>query len=345
MCDFQAILVSAQWRLRCFCGVLHGRIMGFGLTAWSGWGTNISMSIIAILLLSVSAALHASWNLISKRQNPSSSFFLLANSVGYVWLIPVLFMRWGLVVQFPLRLWIFLAATGFFQALYFSSLAGAYRGGDMSIAYPLARSMPVILVTLVTFMLGRRDQVSVQCIAGMLFVVAGCFLLPIRRLADLRVGDYLRTVCLFALLAACGTAGYSIIDDEALRLLRGMDGNAAARQTLTTLLYALFEGASTTIFLAAFVLTRRQGRADFAGILRMAKGNALLAGTVMFVTYSMVLLSMAFVANISYVVAFRQLSIPMGAMMGWFVLKEPVYTTRMVGVAVAMIGLALVATG
>jgi drug/metabolite transporter (DMT)-like permease len=303
------------------------------------------MSLIAIILLSLSAVLHASWNLISKRQNPSTSFFLVANAIGYVWFIPILFMKWDFVVQFPPKLWILIAATGLFQTLYFYALAGAYRGGDMSIAYPMARSIPVILVALVTFMLGRGRQISTESIVGMLLVVTGCFLLPIRHPGDLRVNDYLRTVCLFALLAACGTAGYSMIDDEALRLMRGMTAAAGSLQMTTTLLYAFFEGASIIFFLAVLVLARKKGRADLGSILRSAKWNASLAGIAMIVTYTLVLMSMAFVANISYVVAFRQLSIPIGAMMGWFVLREPVYATRMVGLITAMTGLALVAMG
>ena len=38
-------------------------------------------------------------------------------------------------------------------------LAAAYRSGDMSLAYPLARSSPVIVVAVVTMLLGRGDQV------------------------------------------------------------------------------------------------------------------------------------------------------------------------------------------
>jgi len=54
---------------------------------------------------------------------------------------------------------------------------------------------------------------------------------------------------------------------------------------------------------------------------------------------------MGFVKNISYVVAFRQLSIPLGALMGIIVLREPRFPPKLVGVAVLCAGLALVATG
>jgi uncharacterized membrane protein len=51
------------------------------------------------------------------------------------------------------------------------------------------------------------------------------------------------------------------------------------------------------------------------------------------------------VTNVSYVVAFRQLSIPLGAFVGVFVLKEPRYRPKLVGVLVMFAGLVLVGAG
>ena len=54
---------------------------------------------------------------------------------------------------------------------------------------------------------------------------------------------------------------------------------------------------------------------------------------------------MGFSKNISYVVAFRQLSIPLGAALGILVLKEPARAPKIAGVAVIFVGLMLVAAG
>ncbi|MDF1527311.1 MAG: hypothetical protein RRA15_11590 [bacterium] len=40
------------------------------------------MSKFAIILILISAIIHAYWNLINKRSIPSAAFFLVANSVG-----------------------------------------------------------------------------------------------------------------------------------------------------------------------------------------------------------------------------------------------------------------------
>ena len=135
------------------------------------------MAVTAIILVVISAVLHAGWNLLSKYRHPTASFFLLANLAGAVLLLPVLILSADVLDCFVSgRVGLLLLATGFFMALYWAALAGAYRAGDMSVAYPLARSSPVIVVTAVTLILGRGDQVSGQCTIGIVLVVAGCFL-------------------------------------------------------------------------------------------------------------------------------------------------------------------------
>ncbi len=74
-------------------------------------------------------------------------------------------------------------------------------------------------------------------------------------------------------------------------------------------------------------------------------GRAALTGAGIFGAYVLVLLAMSLVSNVSYVVAFRQLSIPLGAVLGVLVLKEPRYPTKFVGVAIMFVGLVLVGTG
>ncbi|NQU11525.1 EamA family transporter [bacterium] len=301
------------------------------------------MSPTAIVLLVIAAFLHAGWNLLTKSKHPSAAFFLVANLAAVVLLLPVLVVgRHALAAGIPPRVWALLVVTGFFLALYYASLAGAYRAGEMSVAYPLARSSPIIVVAVVTVILGRRTQVSPECIVGIVLVVAGCFLIPMRRFADWRLRNYLNATCALALLAAVGTAGYSIVDDEALRQLR--NNPALGLGTVpTTILYAGLEALSASGWLAVFVLARPAGRSRLAEVWRAHKRHAALAGAAIYLTYAMVLVSMAFVQNVSYVVAFRQLSIPLGAAFGILFLKEGAPRPKLVGVAIVLVGLLLVA--
>ena len=303
------------------------------------------MSPTAIFLLTAAALLHAGWNLLSKRNHPTASFFLLTSLAGGLLFIPSFLLFPGALPKgIPPGVWMLLGGAGFSMALYYVSLAAAYRAGDMSVAYPLARSSPILVVTATTIFLGKGGQVSAPCVSGIILVVAGCFLIPLRRFGGLHWRNYLNATCGCALLSAVGTAGYSLCDDEALRRLRVLAG-AGAETTGIALNYACLEGFVTALWLAFFIFTRRDGRKVFAKTLQEGKHNAILTGFAIFITYAFVLVAMGHVANVSYVVAFRQLSIPLGVLFGIGFLKEPAHAPKLAGVAVMLSGLLLVALG
>ena len=117
---------------------------------------------------------------VGKKENPSTAFFALANIIGSLSLTPLLFLQWETLFTIPSKIWMLLVMTSMCQSLYFLSLAGAYRSGDLSVVYPLARSSPVIVVTIVTIFLGKKSEVGDLCIVEIFFVVVGCFFLPMK---------------------------------------------------------------------------------------------------------------------------------------------------------------------
>jgi drug/metabolite transporter (DMT)-like permease len=288
----------------------------------------------AVLLIGVSAVAHALWNLLGRRERSSMGFFLAANTLGWLCLVPVLAIAAPSVPALLDAAWLPLAATGFCQALYFASLSAAYRGGELSLVYPVARSAAVIFVTLANLALGRAAELGPSAAAGIALVVAGILLLGANGLRSRGVP--------FALLAAVGTMGYSLIDDQALRLLR--PALAPLSPTVTTLSYALFEGVATSLWLAAFVAVRALARPTRAEPpIRLVP--AALSGAAIFVAYALVLVAMGFARNVTYVVAFRQASIPIGVLLGLIVLREPLTAPRAVGALAVTAGLVLVAVG
>jgi drug/metabolite transporter (DMT)-like permease len=76
-------------------------------------------------------------------------------------------------------------------------------------------------------------------------------------------------------------------------------------------------------------------------ILRSYKGPAAITGIGIYLTYGIVLVSMNFVTNVSYVAAFRQLSIPLGAIFGIALLKEPRYLPKIIGIVAIFAGLVI----
>jgi drug/metabolite transporter (DMT)-like permease len=296
----------------------------------------------AIVLIIFSACIHAGWNLIAKREHPSAAFFWVATCAGVLLLSPLMVWKFHRLAQIPPEVWWTLVATGLCMAVYYLALAGAYRSGTMSIAYPLARSSPVIVVTVSAVLLGRAEQISAGCAAGAVMVFIGSFLLPMEHFRDFRIRNYWNACCLLGLLAAFGTAGYSILDDHGQRVLRALlDANIGTVEA--TMIYAPLQAVSACVWLGAFVLLRRGERESLRDIVKNAKGRAVLMGAGIWIGYALILVSMAFVENVSYVVGFRQLSVPLGAFLGVMVLREPFTVPKLVGVAIVSAGLLLVA--
>jgi uncharacterized membrane protein len=302
------------------------------------------MTLTAVVLIAVSAILHAGWNTISKRAHPTPAFFFFALVIGTSLFSPILIINFREILIFPAQVWLLLAMTGLCEAIYFVSLSAAYRSGDMSIAYPLARSAPVIIVILITLLLGQGTQISSHCIAGIMLIFGGSIVLPMHHFTDFRLKNYFNLTCFFALCTALATAGYSMIDFRALQLLRDTpDINLTA--VGIGISYVSIEFFIAALWLGLFTVTHKSGRNDLQQVFHRYLRPAVLTGVSFLLPYTLVLISMAHVANVSYVVAFRQLSIPLGVIFGIIFLKEPRFYPKYMGTLIIFIGLVFVALG
>lgn len=299
------------------------------------------MSSTAVVLLLIAAFTHAGWNFLGKRDHPTLAYFLVANTIGVVCVLPILIYYCNKIPFIPPSVWMFSLISGFFLASYMAALAGAYRVGDMSIAYPLARSLPVIIVTMIIIFLGKGHEIGEWLTVGIVLVVVGCLMLPMKEFSDFRLQNYLDLCCLLAVLAAIGISSYTVVDDEALRRLRQLPGKPF-EPVNATLVYLVLEGMCASLWKGVFVLVSSRERKNLVEVLHSVKGSAAMTGIGIYLTYGLVLASMNYVTNVSYVAAFRQLSIPLGAVLGMVLLKEPHYLPKLIGVAIVFLGLILV---
>jgi drug/metabolite transporter (DMT)-like permease len=300
------------------------------------------MTVTAAILLFISAFTHAGWNFISKKENPTQAFYLVANTIGVICVLPFLIYYASFIHLVPSPVWVIVVLSGFFLAGYLEALAGAYRAGDISIAYPLARSLPVIFVFLLTLILGKSQPPGGWFFVGIILIVSGCIILPLEAFGDFHFSNYTNLCCMLAALAAVGVAGYTVADDMALRYLRELPGKPLS-PVEGTLVYMVLEGISCSLWQILFVVMSRRERQRMPEVLKSYKGPAALTGIGIYLTYSIVLASMNYVSNVSYVAAFRQLSIPLGAIFGMALLKESRYLPKTVGIAAIFAGLVLAA--
>jgi drug/metabolite transporter (DMT)-like permease len=304
------------------------------------------MSLTAAVLIIISAFMHAFWNLIGKRQQASLAFFTISSATLVLLTSPLLILYHRSLPAVPPSVWLLLAATGMAQAVYFLGLTAAYRQGDISLVYPLARAVPILMVVAASFALGKGDTISPLGLTGMILIVLGCFILPLPSFRRLQLRHYLKYTYLMVLVTAVGTAAYTLIDDEALRQLRQSPA-IALTDTEVTLLFIALQVASTAVMmgLASFLFARERERFKQLMERRALLLSAALTGVVIMSTYGLVLASMAYVTNVSYVAAFRQLSIPIGAIFGLTLLKEPRYPPKLLGILIISTGLLLVGIG
>lgn len=304
------------------------------------------MTLTAAILIIISAFAHAFWNLIGKRQQATLAYFSITTLAVVILTVPVLFIYRHFIPAIPGSVWLLIAATGVAQAVYFWGLTSAYRQGDISLVYPLARSIPILMVVAVSFAIGKGDAIGLVGLMGMMLIVLGCVILPLPNFKRLQLKHYVKYTYLMVLVTAVGTTGYTLIDDEALRQLR-QTAVITLSDTQVTLLFIPLQVLSTAITITLLALLIKPERSQFKELLSRPRLliSAAITGVIIMSTYGLVLASMAYVTNVSYVAAFRQLSIPIGALFGITLLKEPRPTPKLLGILIISTGLILVGLG
>ncbi len=163
-------------------------------------------------------------------------------------------------------------ATGVAQMVYFLGLAGAYRTGDLSLAYPIARSLPVLFVLAVSLAMGRGSSISAISLTGMVLIAAGCLLIPMDRFTNFNASNYLNSAYLMALVAAIGTTGYTLIDSSTLHRLRDIIPSTFSNLQIT-LLFIILQTLSPTIIIAVTTLAIPGERSN---LVKISKTRNLL---------------------------------------------------------------------
>lgn len=296
------------------------------------------MSASALALVLISVCLHAGWNLLGKRRAPSLAFFTLAIAGGGLALLPLLWLG-PLPWYLPTAFWPLLLASGLCQMLYMGGLAWAYARGEVSVLYPLARALPVVLVPLVTVgLLGSRELTTPDWL-GIALILAGALCLPLTNWRAFTLRTYLTPALGFALLAAVGTVGYSVLDKQALDIM-----TASGHTHLSAGLgYMVLQALATLVWALPMILALPAERRLLPSLWKTQRPAALLTGLMITATYGLVLVAMALTREVSYIVAIRQLSIPLGVLIGVLWLKEGAPPLKVVGVGVMLGGLLIIA--
>ncbi len=310
----------------------------------------------ALPLIVLSAFLHAGWNLLARAQRAPDTFLRITVLISLAGL-PFVFggsaplgstaLPGGqaLARLFPPAVWGLLAVAGVSQAVYFLGLSRAYQSGDFTVVYPLARSLPILVLALIDATRGRLP--SLLGWLGLFLVSLGCVVIPLRSPADFRLARYWNGTTGWVAVAALGTVGYSTVDKIAAELIPSGLLSAGRYQVLE------YVACLAPLALLLWRLGGRSPAANFtpvpARLLGWSGGGmrpwlaAALAALGMFAAYWLVLYAYQLSRYASYVLALRQLSIVIGAAAGAVLFHEPAGRLRIGAALIILAGAACIA--
>ena len=284
----------------------------------------------ALGLVLLAAAAHAAWNLLARRAEEKLAFLWCGTLVSVVLLAPV--GAWLLVTEpIPALGWGVVLLSAGLEALYYWTLAQAYRYGDLSLVYPIARgTAPILVPVLAAVFLGER--LSGLAMLGIGLVVVGTVVIHTRQLGWPSAGAIAEVVgqlgTRYALLTGLVIAAYSALDKYGVSLV-------------TPVLYAYLLFAGLTVALLPLVLRQR---AAVASEWKLRRGSVVVVGLLAPASYGLVLLALT-LAPVSYVAAAREVSVVLAAVLGAVVLHEGYGRQRMLGSAAIAAGLMLLVLG
>ncbi len=293
------------------------------------------MSISAFLLIFLSVFMHAAWNFLGKKDSPTMAFFWLAGVAGALFWLPGAFLAQVDFPALPGKFWLFFLISSCFEVLYMTALAFGYRNGDISLVYPLGRSLPVLLIAAVTALLGIGKTPGILALAGMVVIFAGCIIMPLQKWGDFRLKTYCSKVLFWVLLIGIGTTGYTICDSITMGILQELPGGRSP--LFKSIFYTFCVQLGIGAFMLPPVLGCKKERQELCQIWK--RYPVYVAGIFSASAYVLVLLAMKFVTNVSFVQAFRQMSLPIGILAGIFILKESSSAPKITGILLVIAGL------
>ncbi len=293
------------------------------------------MPPVVLGIVAVAAVIHATWNIILKTSGDPLRTSARAMVGGVAVGLPFAIAAWLLTGAPPVPpAAVGLAVlSGCVETAYFVLLSTAYRHGDLSVVYPIARgTAPLFAVAAGVVILG--DRLSPVGGLGVAALVTGILVVqrPWRALRPVRAGGAgVDLAVAYALATGVAIATYSAIDSVGVKMVDPWVFAAIAFpvDAVTLVLWVRFVDRAPADDGAPW------GRATFAGALSL-------------VGYLLILIAYS-VAPLTVIAPLREAAVVMGSAWGSFRLGEATGRgdgwRRIAGAAFVLLGALLVALG
>ena len=271
----------------------------------------MEMTLPVTLAVLGAALLHASWNVLVKSGGDKQLETInIAVGSGVVGLAVALFVPAPAQASWP-----WLVSSALVHILYFAFLAGAYRWGDLSYAYPVMRGGGPMIVALVGA-LALGEVLPLPETIGVLLICAGVLAFA--------TGRHDPRATAFAVGNAVVIAAYTLIDAQGARL----SGAPVS--------YALWFFALNGLVILLYGLARRG--AAVPAYYRANWRRAVVGGSFAVAASGIALWAMT-QAPVALVAALRETSVVFAAVLGALLLREPFTKRRVIATLIVLAGL------
>ncbi len=284
---------------------------------------------IAIVLALVAAAMHGTWNVLVKVSGDPRNTLTRATAAAAVLMTPPAFFAW-LVAGRPglgIEAAGLAALSALLELIYIFLLSAAYRRGEVSVVYPIARgSAPLLAVLIGLGLLGER--LATPQLFGVGLLLAGILAVTLPQTSG--------RATLPALATGVAIAAYTAIDRVGVRL--------AAPWLYGWLLVVLL---ATGLVVAQWVgnrLARPSAEAERAAPPDpVTWRKAIVVGVFMWVAYLLVLVALS-IAPLSVVAPVRETAVVAVAVWGvWRLRERQAAALKLSGAVATLLGVALLA--
>jgi len=275
----------------------------------------------------IAAVIHALWNAAARHVAGDIAVMWLAFAVGMIVMIPPCIYIWvqnGPPVLNPIAL-LCLIATGVIHAFYYALLSWSYEGGEISLVYPISRGSGVGLTAFGGVIL-LGEKISLFGGMGIALVLVGISLIS---LPALRNSLPQRRNVFLALSVGLSIVAYSLVDKIGVTLIHPL---------------YFITGMMIIASLLRWPFVWAQRRGTLWNTMRTHYKHIAFIGVSSMGAYLLILYAYT-LGPVSYIVAARESSVVIGALIGFIFLGEKYTSLKLAGVLSIAVGLVLIKVG
>mgnify|MGYP002639376213 FL=1 len=228
--------------------------------------------------------------------------------------------------------WLFILGTVGLHIAYFFTLGRAYKHGDLSLVYPIARGLGLALIPVIGITV-LSESVSLIAGVGIASIFIGVVTIGSSASTGLKLWIMPKTLLAnrsvaFAMITGIIIATYSTLDSRGVEHVEPI-----------FYMFMLSLGGSLGILP---IIGRTYSKSDFRTEIRKHWKVGVAGGALQFLAYALVLSAFR-LSPVSYIGPFRELGIVFGVLMAVLILKESVTRNRAIGAITIGVGAVVVA--